>query len=238
MSIRSLASLTLGFTLAASPALAAPLATYTFNGIENNFNTTTTNDGSLAVFGADVVAGLTATNLSATGGGTTTGVRLGNNKLTYPQPLQDAVLLVGTTGSNAFSDSDYFSLTLTPDVGNTLDLTSITVQGARGGGSDRGFRVKSSLDGFTAALNDAATETIATQRPTLTNYTIDLSDIAFDAVAAPIEFRFYVYSSAKDNTVELDNLTVNGTVIPEPGSITLIGLGLLAFLRRRATVAG
>lgn len=238
MSIRSRFLLTLGCALATSPVLAAPLATYTFDGIENNFNTTATNDGSASVFGADVAAGLSATNLSATGGGTTTGVRLGNNKLTYPQPLQDAVLLVGTDGSNAFSDTEYFSFTLTPDAGNVLDLTSITVQGARGGGSDRGFRVKSSFDGFTIALNDAATETIATQRPTLTDYTIDLSAAAFDALAAPIEFRFYAYSSFKDNTVELDNLTVNGEVVPEPGSITLIGLGGLALLRRRAVKAG
>lgn len=230
--------LTLACTLTAPGLLAAPIASYDFNGTELFFNDISTNAGNAAPFSADVAAGVTATNLAATGGGTLEGVRLGNNKLTYAQPLQGEVLLVGTAGTNAFSDDDYFSFTLTPDSGQVLDLTSITVQAARGGGSARGFRVKSSLDNFTTSLNDTATETIATERPTLTDYTVDLNAAAFEAVSGPIEFRVYVYSNFKDNTVEMDNLVVNGQVVPEPGSMALLSLSGLLLLRRRALTDG
>ena len=215
-------------------ATAAPLAVYGFDGAENGVNATTTNGGDAAAFAPSSTAdGLSASRLSATGGGTTDGVRLGNDDQgVYP----DQALVVGTTGSNAFSPDDFFGLTLTPDAGNTLDLDTLTLDAARGGGSARGFRVRSSVDGFAADLNDASTEAIPTQRPAYTAYTVDLGAAEFDDLQGPVSFRFYVYSSGTNNTLEFDDIRFNGEVsaVPEPGSLALLGgVGLLAFRRRR-----
>ncbi len=235
MRMPCLSALVLSVSTTLAGAEVISLANYSFNGAENHFNDPFKNNGTPAAFNATVATGLSATNPIPTGGGTINGVRLGNNKLTYAQ-VQGEVLLIGTTGSNAFSNNDYFSITLTPTVGYVLDFENITLQAARGGGSARGFRVRSSLDGFTANLNAAATETLATQRPTFTNYTIDLTAPMFNAINAPIEFRFYVYSSNVDFTVEMDNLSFNGTVaIPEPASLMgLLTLGGCFWMQRKA----
>ena len=220
-------------------AHSATIALYDFNGFQNNFNTTSTNGGNHVVFApVATAAGVSATNLSATGGGTTNGVRLGNNSFTPPQQYPVAnlqVLLVGTGGTGVETLNDYFSLTITPDAGSIIDFATLTLQGARGGGSARGFTVRSSVDGFASKLNGPETEAIASQRPTLTDYTINLSGLAFDAIDAPIEFRFYAFSSAKDNTVELDNLSFNGEVlaVPEGASLSLLLVGLIALGTKR-----
>ncbi len=234
MRIQCLSAMVLCATASVVGADVISLASYNFNGVENFYNDMTKNNGAPAQFAAIVATGLTATNPTPTGGGTTHGVRLGNDNLTYA-PSQGEVLVIGTTGTNAFSTADYFSIILTPEAGYVLDLENITLQAARGGGSARGFRVRSSLDGFTANLNDSATETLATQRPTLTGYTINLAAPMFGAITGPIEFRFYVYSSSVNNTIEMDNLRFNGTAaIPEPASLMgLLALGGARVVSRR-----
>ncbi len=210
--------------LTAAHVTAEPLVTYTFNGDEHFFNTPGVNDGSPDEFGpTTIVTGLTATNTLPSGD-----VRLGNWLQTYA----DQVMAVGTGGTAQFEIDDYFSITVTPDAGTIIDLESITLDGARGGGSDRGFVVRSSVDGFTANLNGPETESMATQRPTLTAYTIDLTDPAFDAISGPIEFRFYAYSTGPDNVLELDNIAINGVIVPEPSGLALLGIGGLLLFRR------
>lgn len=225
--------------VAQSNARSATIALYDFNGFQNHFNTTSTNGGNHVVFAPTTTAsGVTATNLSATGGGTTNGVRLGNNSFggaeQYPLVNQQ-VLLVGTSGTSAEALNDYFSITITPDSGSLIDFENLTLQGARGGGSARGFTVRSSIDGFGAKLNGPETEAVASQRPSLTNYTIDLSADPFNSVTGPIEFRFYAYSNFKDNTVEIDNLSFNGEVlaVPEAASLSLLLVGLIGIGAKR-----
>lgn len=211
--------------LATSYASADVLATYDFNGEEYFYGTPGVNGGTQEEFGPKtIVTGLTASNTLPFGS-----VTVGS----WPQTYPDNVLAVATGGTGQFEIDDYFSITVTPDPGQVIDFESITLEGARGGGSDRGFVVRSSVDGFTANLNGPETESMATQRPNLTPYTIDLTDPAFDAVDSAIEFRFYVFSTAPTNVLEFDNIAINGVVVPEPGSFTLFGAGLLVMLRRK-----
>lgn len=70
------------------------------------------------------------------------------------------------------------------------------------------------------------------------NQVVDLSGAAFqnlDATAG-IDFRIYFANEAGSGAsgVRLDTVSLNGAVIPEPSSLILIGVALLAAVGMRA----
>jgi hypothetical protein len=218
-----------------SSTRAATIAGYLFDGQENGVDSQplNTGTGSNSYLPSVVSANVTASRITAPGAGAagSATVRLGVlASLGYPS---GNVLLSSTQGlGDTNSPSHYFTVTIEPNAGYAIDLQDLRLQAARGGGSDRGFRVRSSLDGFATTLNGAETLALATQRPTMTPYTVDLSSPAFNAITAPIEFRFYPYSTAPNNTIEFDNVVLNGTVnqvsqVPEAASLTLMMTALI-----------
>jgi hypothetical protein len=134
-----------------------------------------------------------------------------------------------TSAAAAVANGVYFDFTVTPST--TMSLTNLTLDAARGGGgTPRGYEIRSSRDNFGSTLSAAD---LLTVRPTYTPITVDLSGAAFQNVTTPTTFRFYVYSPAGGQSVDVDNITLNGTV-PEPASLGLIGLGAAGLLGRRA----
>lgn len=157
-----------------------------------------------------------------------------------------------STLANAITDNDFITVTITPDSGLALNLTSLTVDlgysldGAAvpsGIGVTLNTSVFSSVDGFTApSVLGTKTYTAASQGPTGTfyeNLNIDLSGASYQNLSAPLEFRIYFYDSTSAISQpihRIDNFTLNGsvdTLIPEPSAAALGGLGLLFLLRRR-----
>ena len=140
-----------------------------------------------------------------------------------------------TNVAEAVANDTYFSFTVTPDALMTIDLTSLTFNAARGGGSaPRGFAVRSSLDAFTL---DLLTEDIPTVRPDFTPFSVDLTGAEFDNLTTATEFRIYIFSPLSGNSIEFDDLALNGDIatVPEPSALALFGLGFVCFvgLRRR-----
>jgi len=147
-----------------------------------------------------------------------------------------------TTATDAFTNSSFFSFSLT--VGSNvsdLDLTSISFDAARGGGSTpRGFAIR--VDTPTTADQVVRTaQDVDTVRATFTNYSTTLNGFTSlqNLVAGNVvTFEIAVYSPNDGNSLEFDNLIVNGDVtpIPEPSTVAIAGLGLvvLGFRRRRA----
>lgn len=173
----------------------------------------------------------TAITNGGTGNFTTTLPDYGQPVLQVNPPNNDT-----NDAAEAIANNSFFSFTVTPDSGFLLDLTRLDLSAARGGASTaRGFEVRSSLDGFSTSLG--GDPTIDTVRTTLTDYSIDLTAPAFDAVAGPIEFRVYTFSPVAGNSVEYDDISLLGEVasVPEPSSgiFALAALGCL--LRRRKT---
>jgi hypothetical protein len=127
----------------------------------------------------------------------------------------DPVLQLAPTGSgvdaaSAISSNSYFFFTITPNGGKKISLTTLTWNGARGNVSTpRGWAVRSSIDSYSSSLGAAD---YTAQRTTFEAISIDLSGAAFQNVTSPITFRIYVYCPASSNTVETDDITLNGAV--------------------------
>jgi hypothetical protein len=150
----------------------------------------------------------------------------------------------GTTASEALAVAadDYWSFTVTPNVGFTLDLTTLTfdtIHNATAGNGDQDTNatmsvfVRSSIDGYASNIGSTFTQAWDT---TTTDRSIDLSAPAFQDIDTATTFRFYIFDSGVDtasNGLRLDNVVLNGVVVPEPSSAILLGFGSLMLLRRR-----
>lgn len=129
----------------------------------------------------------------------------------------------------AVANNKYFQFTLSPAGDLALDLDNLTFDVARGGaGTPRGYVVRSSLDGFT---NNLAQADVGTTRPNYTAVSVDLN--SFAPSTSPVVFRIYSYSTGAGASVDYDNVTVNGGVVPEPSAIGLLIVGSLGLMSSR-----
>ena len=148
-----------------------------------------------------------------------------------------------TTEAGAISGNDYFSFTLTPGGTDLLNLDSLFFDYSgntlSAGTMSTSFFIQSSVDNFTSIVGSTATVdttgTGSTPRP-FQRHTLNLSGTSFQNLDE-VTFRLYIYQSDDNsNTLaRLDNVTVSGTVIPEPGTYALIAgsLALVAIMVRR-----
>ena len=129
----------------------------------------------------------------------------------YANDISSAGPASGATDvATAISTGSYFYVSMTPTTGKTFSLTDMTFNMARGGGATpRGYSVRSSVDDFATALSQGD---IATQRPTFTPITVDLSGASFQAVTGTITFNFYIYGPSTTTVMDWDALTINGSI--------------------------
>lgn len=125
----------------------------------------------------------------------------------------------GTTNlAQAIANNSYFSFTLTVGANLTdLDLTSLTFNGARGGGATpRGYGVDVILPD-TSVVQVKGETAFATQRPTWSPQSIDLSGVTgLQNLTAgqQVTFRIYHFSPTTGNSSEYDDITVKGNISP------------------------
>ena len=123
---------------------------------------------------------------------------------------------------------------MTPADGFTLNLESLTFDDMKGPslGTDWqiSYRVGSSGD-FSLAGSGSIHDSFAT---TPMN-TVSLSGIsAIQDITQLTTLRIWAIGGSNDNKIwYLDNVTLNGVVIPEPATMSLLALGGLAMIRRR-----
>lgn len=133
------------------------------------------------------------------------------------------VLQVSSTAADfvtATANQAWFTFTLTVGSSVTnLDLTSLTFNGARGGGSTpRGYGVYVMTPTTTDELVQGATD-FTTQRPTWSPQNISLTNFAslqHLTAGQQITFKIVVYTPATGSSVEIDDITLKGNVSPGP----------------------
>lgn len=215
---------------------AATLVQYDFENSSTPFAASTT------------IAGLTAGDLSPNTG--TTPGNSGFVRSTSGVPAGVATLAIsflnvddGAAPTDGTAAPDNITFTFTPTGGNTLNLDSLTflsrlnatLANTPGGTYTVQYDDLSDAAPF-QLLNPSFIETgnVAQTR------TVDLSSPLFDNLTSGITFRINFTEpagastpNATNNSMKLDNLTVNGTV-PEPTSAVLaIGGGVFFLVRRR-----
>lgn len=233
------------------PALGASLATYEFG--KSDSDLTATSEGTPAHAPTFAAAGVQVTPVRDP----TDAVALEIAALpTRPDrwPYLRVVPGAGAlTPAGSLGAGKYFEFSITPDAGTAVDLTSLTFNAAKGGSTGtRGFFVRSSADAYAGTLAALGAPTalvandvgynLATGRPTYTAVTIDLSAPAFQNLTpgTPLTFRFFTFASTSGNSVDIDDLSINGTVVvgtPDPSALLLpaaaAGPALLGRRRRR-----
>jgi autotransporter-associated beta strand protein len=179
-----------------------------------------------------------ATNLMGAGNlvkGTGVNVFSANSTQGY---ASDPVLIMTTVATTpdlatAVANQAWFTFVLTVGTNVTdLDLTSLTFNGARGGGaSPRGYGVYVTTPTTTDELVQGATD-FATQRPTWSPQSISLtglSSLQNLTSGQVVTFQIPFYTPAAGQSVEFDDLAVSGNVSPAPGEPAYVGASKLFF---------
>lgn len=184
-----------------------------------------------------VTSNVTATDIVSHGGLTIQAANSGIGSLP-PSALKTYGVAGVTTPAAAVSAGTYLSFVVTPvGDGATINLANLSFDVAAGSNSlTRGWVVRSSADGFAADIASGVVNGNVYSEATgaMQHVTIDLSAGQFQGLSG-ITFEVFSYNSAGDSTkaVDFDNFTVNGTVVPEPMTLSLLAVGALALIRRR-----
>jgi hypothetical protein len=184
----------------------------------NTFNSTNSGNGVLLGYNfTGSVKTATSANASVTGdtivGGagmgtidTTTLVGYASDPTMQCYPVDNSQ----TSLANAITNGCYFTFTLTPNAGVRYNLTTLTFNATRGGASTpRGYGVRSSIDSYAADLSGGD---LSTQATTWSNISVDLSAGGFQNLTTAVTFRIYVYAPTSGNSVDFDDIAVNGSV--------------------------
>lgn len=153
-----------------------------------------------------------------------------------------------TTNSDAgaVSGDDYFTFTLTPINGASLNLTSLNFGTAFYANASNNYTaylfVRSSVDNFATNIGSiiSITGQSNTTSPSFAQQSLNLSGGIYQNLTTPITFRFYVYDTVSDGSRRIGLNQVMLNAIPEPSTagLFLLGAGWLLLRKRRTSNSG
>lgn len=143
--------------------------------------------------------------------------------------------------SDALGAGDYYSFSIGPEVGFSIDLSGIDINFETTGSGPDSFGLFSSLDGFASSVD---TFSLDGSSATLN---LDVSGSAFDTITSTVEFRIAGFGATgstgaarfigSGNDIVISGLT---SAIPEPSTYALIfgglALALVVWKRRIASI--
>ena len=168
-----------------------------------------------------------ASPISDVGLGSTLNTSFGN-----PAPSLQAV---GSNINSAASPptnatTDFYTFTLTPVVGVSLDFTTLRIDVATLTSEPTGT-ANSYFIGLQTSLNSFATnvDTVytVTNNTTFQNLSFNLGAFAATSGTTAIQFRIVIRddNNASSRGLALDNVVLSANVIPEPSTYAMMGLG-------------
>lgn len=137
--------------------------------------------------------------------------------------------------TGAIAANDYYGFTIQATSGQALNLTSFGIDLGQSGGFSGNVYLRSSLDGFSTNLNVYSMSGLSTTLSTQT--AVNLNPATFSNLTEAVTFRLYFADNSSATTTgvvfRVDNVILNGDVIPEPTSSALAALGVVALASRR-----
>jgi hypothetical protein len=148
-----------------------------------------------------------------------------------------------TAGTNndlaeALNNDSYATITIINNTGDVYGLDELSfdfVWGPGGNNSESGAMYVMSNRSAYAVNNELLSIAKDATDDTTSEVSADLSSLSSLGTGSSIEFRLYFSDNANNTSpiFRVDNVTVNGTAVPEPSSTVLLGLGGLALILRR-----
>lgn len=192
-----------------SPAAAAPLVRYEFN-TSGSFAPTT------------VTPGVTASDLLK-GPGVSAAYWSSGTIAANSNAISDSL-------TTAISAGDYYEVQLTPPSGQSLSLTSFSFTYAATAGIGINYWARyygrSSVEGFGVNMSGATwpKEIWATANPNSATVTVTLG-AGYADLTETISFRIYMTDrgsfDGSSHQARIDNIQVDGEVVPEPAALAL-----------------
>ena len=110
--------------------------------------------------------------------------------------------------STTLNSTYYFTFMLTPNLGYQINLTNFNFTGQVSATGPINFAFRSSLDNFSSDIGAPT----AAQDPG-TNITINLTNLIYQNISTPIEFRIYAWGASNGlGTFSVNEFTFNGTI--------------------------
>ena len=148
-----------------------------------------------------------------------------------------------TSRTGAIAQDDYLSFSVGVDSSYAVGFGSLsfyTLRDATGGaGAPDSYSVFTSQDGFATSVGTDIGGIVATTDTTFTQHTLDLSGFAnLQSVTDSTEFRVYMWTTtgiagSSQRQFRLDEVVLDGTVIPEPAAMGLLGIAAAGLLFSR-----
>ncbi|HMP90714.1 MAG TPA: PEP-CTERM sorting domain-containing protein [Kiritimatiellia bacterium] len=144
----------------------------------------------------------------------------------------------GSTISDAILSNDYFSITITAEAGFTLNVTNLSWFVNRSATGPSNLTLRSSADGFATDLatwlrSGTSAGEIGTPLAISGVNSIEFRIYGAGATAAAGSLRVADGGNIGDTGIDLG---VFGSVVPEPGTILLMGAGLIALTASRRKI--
>lgn len=190
------------------------------------FDSVTATSGTTDPTPVPQVAGLTFGQFGVVGAGGPTFQPTASFRFSFTNWVTGAA-----NGSDVFPTGDsttrYYQVTITPDPGKTLNLSSLSFRIQRSSSGIRQAFVRSSMDGYAANLpasispENTLLSVVPVNKFQVSDATsagqdgcvITLGAPAFSAITTPVTFRFYgIHAEASGGTFSVDNVVFNGVV--------------------------
>jgi len=222
LTLAVVAMTTLAFTT--TSANAAPIAGIDFDDGSGAYDRTPDD--------LDVLDGILVSDVGAIGAGSFKATGDGNSNAGRPSPPVGKIDGTGGTnpgvGAAPTADGAFFSITI--PAGVIFDLDSVDWVSSQATGTTSNVRwlaFKTSLD---ATLLYSA---VGVHRPNLDTVSMPFTDPMYKNLTdTTIEFQWYAGGSGTGDQ-DMDTIVINGTIVPEPTTLSLLALGLLGWRRRR-----